>query len=770
MRSVGESVPRLDGTAKVCGRARYVDDYRVGDTLQAGVLRGTVANGLVKSIDTSRARACPGVEAVVTYADVPGHPFPTAGHPVHSDPALRDVADRRILTRRVRYWGDEIAAVVAVDELTAARALSLIEVEYEEYEPLLSVAAALAPGAREIHAGTGNIVGADGYDLGDLERAFGSADHVFTGEFQTPAAAHCALENHSALAYIDGDGRIVVVTSTQIPHLCRQLVGQALGIPWGRIRIIKPYVGGGFGGKQDVVVEPLAAFLTTVVNGRPVRVRLSREETFTGSRVRHAITFRLRTGVKKDGTIVAREMTALSNNGAYASHGHAVAANCGEKFRHLYRQEAIRFQATTVYTNLPAAGAMRGYGIPQVTFALESHLDDIAVALGLDPVAFRLQNLHGDGWVDPVSGHSAAVNGLPACLARGRELIRWEEKRADWRGQTGSVRRGLGVACCTYTAGIYPYGLETAAARIVLNQDGSVQLQTGAAEIGQGADTVLAQMTAETIGIPVDQVHVVSRQDTDVTPFDCGAYASRQTYVSGTAVRRAAAQIRTLVLARAAALTGRPASSLDVADGRVISVESGAQVLTLRDAAFDSYYNEATAAPVTAEVSSNVQSAALAYGCTFAAVEVDLSLGRVTVLEIYNVHDAGRIINPALAAGQVHGGVSMGLGYALYEELLFDPETGRPLNNNLLDYKLMTTMDTPEIGASFVETFERAGPFGNKALGEPPVFPVAPAIRNAIRDATGVRLGELPMNPRRLVAEFQAAGLIPERGQGICTI
>lgn len=760
MSSIGKSVPRVDGVAKVCGQAMYVDDYWDKDMLYGGVLRSNCANGLVKKIDTSRAKALSGVEAVVTYADVPAHRFTTAGHPFHMEGNQRDIPDRQILTQRVRYWGDEIAAVVAVDELTATEALRLIEVEYEEYEPVLTIEDALKAGAPEIHAKTGNIIGESEFHLGDLDKAFSASPFVFEGDYKTSMVQHCAMENHSAYAYIDNNNKIVVVTSTQIPHLCRHLVGRALGVPVGRIRVIKPYVGGGFGGKQDVVVEPLAAFLTTVVHGRPVRVRLSREEYFIASRVRHAMNFSLKTGVTREGIILAQDITAKANNGAYASHGHTVVANSGEKLRSLYRQQAISFHATTVYTNMPVAGAMRGYGIPQIKFAQECHMDDMAEKLGLDPIDFRLRNLHEEGYIDPLTGNCAESNGLRECLTRGRELMGWDEKRALYRDQTGSIRRGVGVACANYATGTFPHSLEAAGARIVLNEDGSVELQVGAAEIGQGSDTVLAQMAADIIGLPVGLVYVSSCQDTDVSPFDCGAYASRQTYVSGMAVRKAATEIKSKVLQYVSSLTDRPVDSLDLMDGWIVLRHNGSRLMPLAEAALDSFYNQVLFAPITAEVAYNARANALSYVCTFVDLEVDLPVGVTTIRKIFNVHDAGRIINPALASGQVHGGVSMGLGYALYEQMLFDPATGKPLNNNLLDYKLMTILDTPEIGAEFVQTYEPSGPFGNKSLGEPPVIPVAPAVRNAIFAATGVKFNELPMNPQRLVKQFKAVGLI----------
>lgn len=760
MSIIGESVQRIDAVAKVRGQAKYVEDLLGKEVLAAKVLRSTIANGWVKRIDTARAAALPGVEAVFTYEDVPRHTFSTAGHPYSLDPQHRDVADRRLLTRRVRFYGDEIAAVVAVDDFTAEKALKLIEVEYEEYEPILTAEEALKEGAREIHEGTKNIIQRSGYEWGDLQGAFAEADYIFTDEFKTAAVQHCQLENPISCAYVDSDGRLVIITSTQIPHILRRIVGQALDIPWGRIRVLKPYVGGGFGNKQDALQEPLNAFLSLALQGRPVKLEYSREEGMIGSRVRHAMNFQIKTGVKKDGTIVARELRAVSLGGAYASHGHAVVANSGAKFRNLYLQKAIKFEGVTVYTTTPSAGAMRGYGVPQVKFALESHMEDVARALGLDPIAFRTKNLLRPGYADPLSDIRVESCGIRECIVRGKELIRWEEKKARRGAQRGPQRRGLGMACFSYASGTYPVGLELAGARLVLNQDASLQLQIGAAEIGQGSDTVLAQIAAETIGIPLEKIHVLSTQDTDITPFDTGAYASRQTYISGMAVKKAAAEIKAKVLAYAQGMTGIPAASLDILDGWLVYKHDGRQLLPLAEVALDSYYNRLSASPITADLSHNARINALSFGCTFAEIEVDIPACQVKVLEIYNVHDSGAIINPQLAAGQVHGGVSMGLGYALAEELLFDPATGKPLNNNLLDYKVATIMDTPEIYAHFVETYEPAAPYGNKSLGEPPAITPAPAIRNALLDATGVKFNELPITPQVMFKKFKDAGLL----------
>ncbi|WP_206812384.1 xanthine dehydrogenase molybdenum-binding subunit XdhA [Paradesulfitobacterium ferrireducens] len=758
---VGKSVQRVDAVAKVTGKAKYTDDFYERDMLVGKILRSPYAHAKVKKIDVSKAKALPGVEAVLTYWDVPHLKFATAGHPYALDPSHRDKEDRFILTDKARFVGDAVAAVVATDELIAQQALQLIEVEYEVLEALTTPEKALGEGAPLIHEDCErNILAARGYHIGDVEASFAESDYVIEGEYETSIVQHCHLENHISYARQDSDGRIIIVSSTQIPHITRRIVAQALGLPWGRVRVLKPYIGGGFGNKQDVCVEPLNAAMTLAVGGRPVKLELSREECMIDTRTRHAFKFKMKTGVSKAGKLKGIQIEAISNTGAYASHGHSIAMSAGTKFRPLYAFESIKYDPVTVYTNLPAAGAMRGYGVPQIQFALESHIEDIVNKLGFDPIEFRRRNLAGVGYVDPLSKNKVYSNGLAECITKGKELIRWEEKQAGYSRQSGDRRRGLGLACFAYASGTHPVGLELSGARIVLNQDGSVQLQIGATEIGQGSDTVFAQMAAEVLGLPMDMVHVISTQDTDITPFDTGAYASRQTYIAGMAVKKAALEVKEKILNFVWGMTDIPAEMLDLKEQNVVYKHSGEVVLPLAEVAMHTYYDTVFAQPITSDTSNNARVNAMSFGVTFAEVEIDLKTGKIEVKEIFNVHDSGKIINPKLAEGQVHGGVSMGIGYALSEQMLFDEETGKPLNNNLLDYKLPTIMDTPDIGVAFVETEEPSGAFGVKSLGEPPAISPAPAIRNAVLAATGVKFNRLPMNPQRVFEKFKQAGLI----------
>ena len=757
---VGKSVRRVDAFDKATGRAKYCDDLCDRSALVARVLHSTIANGVVKSIDTSAAEQIEGVVKIVTCFDVPQIKFPTAGHPWSTDPHHQDVADRLLLTSRVRFYGDDIAAVVAENEVAAAQALRALRVEYEEYPFVLDVQEAMKPDAPLLHEEfPNNILAHTTIRNGNYEEASREPGLIkVEGWYDTPTVQHCHIENHMCFASMEA-GRIVIYSSTQIPHIVRRVVGQALGIPWGKVRVVKPYIGGGFGNKQEVLYEPLNAWLTTQVGGRCVRLDVSREETFQNTRSRHPISFDVAAAVDGDMRLMARSCTAVSNQGGYASHGHSIVANAVTGFRQLYLDRIGHHStAYTVYTNRPAPGAMRGYGIPQCNFAVECMMDDIARERGWDPKAFRLANLMPLGYVDPFNGITCHSTGLAECIEKGADFIGWVELREKYKEQSGPVRRGVGMACFSYKTGVYPISLETASARLVLNQDGTVQLHLGATEIGQGGDTVFSQMAAQAIGIPTEDVHIVSFQDTDTAPFDTGAYASRQTYVTGKAIKKVGEEFREKLLAYAAELFP-DASGLDIRERQVVD-GAGEALISLADLAMNAFYSLEHSVHITAEDTNHCKENTFAFGCCFAEVEVDIPVGKVRVLRIVNVHDSGKLINPALAEAQVHGGMSMGIGYALTEEMKFDPKTGRLLNGNLLDYKMPTSMDHPELTALFVETDDPSGPFGNKALGEPPTIPVAPAIRNAVLQATGVAVNTLPLSPQKLVEEFTRGGLI----------
>ena len=758
---VGKSIPRVDAYDKAAGRAQYTDDLCGASALVAKIKHAEIAHGCVRSIDTSAAEAIPGVVKVLTCFDVPPYQFPTAGHPWSTDPHHQDIADRLLLNTHVRYYGDDIAAVIAENEVAAAQAVRALRVEYDERPFVLDVQEAMAPDAPQLHDEyPGNVVGHTEVRRGDYAAAIAEPGLTkVEGWYETPTVQHCHIENHICVAHMEA-GRVVVVSSTQIPHVVRRVVGQALGIPWGKVRIIKPYIGGGFGNKQDALYEPLCAWLTVQVGGRPVKLDCSREETFVSNRVRHAIRYHIITWVRPDGSFAARKFECFSNQGAYASHGHSVCAKGTNAFPQMYPCDNLECDGWTVYTNLPAAGAMRGYGIPQAMFAGEAHMEDVCRAMGADPVDFRRQHVMPVGYVDGFSRNENYFDTFNQVMDKGMEAIDFRRKQAEYRNQTGPVRRGVGMALFWYNTAVWPISLESSSCRMVLNQDGSVQVQTGETEIGQGCDTAFAQMAAEALGIPVENVHMVSTQDTDITPFGTGAYASRQTYVGGFSIRQTAELLKERILKYAQEVTRQDAWLLDIADGNIVRRSDGRVLLSLGELATTALYSLEHSQHLTAESTYQIKNNAYSFGCSFAEVEVDIPLCKVKLLRMVNVHDCGRLINPQLAEAQVHGGMSMAIGYGLSEELKFDPRTGRALNNNLLDYKLSTTMDHPDLEVRFVENPEPTSPYGTKALGEPPACSGAPAIRNAILNATGVAVNRTPVTPHILFDRFREAGLL----------
>lgn len=547
----------------------------------------------------------------------------------------------------------------------------------------------------------------------------------------------------------------------------RRNVAEAVGLPLGDVRIVKPFVGGGFGNKQDTMYEPIVALASMRLGGRCVAINLTREETFINTRTRHAFDMVMATEADQDGILTKRGIRINSNGGAYAAHTHAVAAYAVTNNFQTYPTAKIQVgESSTAYTTIASAAAMRGYGIPQLSFAMESQMDDIALANGWDPVDFRLKNVQTDGFVDPFDKFTVKSCGLTGCIQKGREVSDWDRKRkeyAEFNKTSKNIKKGIGMALFSYKTGVWPLQIENGACRIVMNEDGSAQIQIGATELGQGSDTVFCQMVSEITTIPETQLSVLSTQDTDITPYDNGAYASRQTYVSGGAVKKAALLLRSKLLARAASVYHLDAANLYLKDAAVMNQETGEVVCTL--AHLCSHMNfindlKTMTEHITAEATYTAESICFSYGTSFVDLEVDVPLGKVKINKVYAVHDSGQILNPQLAEGQIQGGVAMGIGYALGEQMMYDKKTGKPLNNNLLDYKIPTCMDIPDMEVYFVETYEPSGPFGNKGLAEPPLIPQAPAIRNAILHATGVGVHALPMNPQNLVHAFMDAGLI----------
>jgi len=760
---VGKSIARVDAFDKVTGRTKYTDDLCDASAYVAKILHSTIAHGKVLSVDTSEAEKIEGVVKIVTCFDLGQYRnyFPTAGHPWSTDVSHQDVADRLLLTDEVKFYGDDVAAVIAENEVAASQALRAIKVEYEEYPVVTDVLEAMKDGAPQIHKDyPNNILKHTSLSRGNYAEAIKEEGLTVVDRwYNTEPVQHCHIENFICYAYAEGK-RITIVASTQIPHIARRVVGQALGIPWGDVRVIKPYIGGGFGNKQDILYEPLCAFLSLQVGGHLVKLDCSREETFFANRTRHGIKFHIISHVRKDGTYAARKIEAFSNQGAYASHGHSIAAKGLGAFPQLYPCDNVEGDAYTVFTNRPVAGAMRGYGIPQAMFAVESHTEDVAKIMGIAPIDFRLKNLMPQGYKDAFSKNENYYDTFRQCIEKGKAYMDYDNRVKELSKQTGRVRTGIGMAAFWYNTAVWPISLESSSSRMVLNQDGSVTLQLGETEIGQGADTAFSQMAAEILGISTDEVHIVSNQDTDITPFGTGAYASRQTYIGGFSIAKTAGLLKEKILDYAYILTNMPPAITDIKNSMIIRTTDNRELISLKDLATEALYSLSDSRHITAESTAQIKSNAYSFGCCFAEVEVDIDMCKAKLTKIINVHDCGKLINPALAKAQVEGGMSMGIGYALSEVQLVDKKTGKVLNDNLLDYKLSTCMDHPHLETAFVENPEPTSPFGTKSLGEPPVCPVAPAIRNAIMNATGVGVNELPLRPEKLYEYFDKAGLL----------
>ena len=760
--NVGKSVARVDAYDKATGRAKYTDDCCDKSALITRVVRSTIANGYVKSVDTSAAEKVPGVVRIFTCFDVPDIKFPTAGHPWSVEEAHQDVADRRLLNRHVRYYGDDVVAIVAENEVAASQAAHLIKIEYEELPFVLDPIKAMADGAPLLHKEyPNNVLRHSDIRIGDYQEAIKEPGLLCVDKwYHVPTVQHCHIENHVAYAYEEA-GKIVIVSSTQIPHIVRRTVGQALGISWGRVRIIKPYIGGGFGNKQDTLYEPLVAWLSMQLGGRLVKIDIPREDTFVSNRVRHAMHIHLVSWLRPDGTFVARKAELYSDQGAYASHGHSIVAKAMGSLPQLYPCPNMECDAYTVFTNKSVAGAMRGYGMPQASFAHECHIEDICKLLGVDSLQFRRDHIMPVGYVDGFSKNENYFDSFNQCFDKAVAYMDYNRKHKEYENQTGPIRKGIGIAPFWYNTAVWPISLEHSSCRMVLNQDGSIQVQVGETEIGQGADTAYAQMAADVIGIKdYRDVHVISCQDTDVTPFGLGAYASRQTYVVGFSITQTGNILKEKILTYANELTRVAIANLDIIDSNIVRTTDGRILMPLSELATTAFYSLSHSEHITAESTYHIKNNAYSFGCCCAEVTVDIPICKVTLDKIINVHDCGKLINPQLAEAQVHGGMSMGIGYALSEQLLFDEKTGKPLNNNLLDYKLSSVMDHPHLEAQFVENPEPTSPFGTKALGEPPACPVAPAIRNAILNATGVAIDTAPMTPHVLFARFTEEGLI----------
>jgi putative selenate reductase molybdopterin-binding subunit len=609
------------------------------------------------------------------------------------------------------------------------------------------------PDSTKIYDREHNIAGYILREIGSVEDGFRQCDVVIEREFRTGRQQHCMLEPHITIAWLDPDGRLVIRTSTQVPYHARRQCAMILQIPVSRIHVIKPRIGGGFGGKQEMLLEDITGALALATR-RPVKIEFTREEEFYMARSRHPQILRMKMGAKRDGTIVASQMTVLATTGAYGSHSTTVQGNTGSKVLPLYRAEHMRFECHVVYTNAPVAGAFRGYGCPQGFFAQESVVDELAHELKMDPLEFRRMNAIRLGDIDKLSAQlGEGREGLPRvirscglydCMDRGAAAIGWEKKRKA-RPRPGHLKRGVGMSCTMQGSGIA--GIDWASVFLKMNEDGSFYLQSGAADVGAGADTVISQIAAETLGVTLDKI-VITTGDTDTTPFDVGAYASSTTIISGGAARKAAEKVRQQVFEVAARMLGTTPDNLTCGDNKVSTVCECSKSVTMAEIALQAMYKDKL--QIMDGASHFNTDSPPPFCATFAEVEVDTQTGQVRVVHLVSAVDPGTAINPMQAEGQVEGAVAQGLGYTLTEELLLD-EWGRPRNANFLDYKMFTAKDMPKVTTILAETDEPLGPYGAKSISEVPINGPAPAIANAIYHAVGVRIRKLPIRPEELL-------------------
>jgi putative selenate reductase molybdopterin-binding subunit len=775
---IGKPEPKVDAIKLAQGKPAFTADVEIRGMLHAKVLHSPYAHARITKIDASQARALPGVAAVLTWQDLPRVAYSTAGQ---SDP-IPGPLDTFSLDKKVRFVGDRVAFVAAETPEIAEQALRLIQVEYEILPALFDPAIAMKPSAPRIHDEPEYVNFADSkpeknlaaeirIDIGDVEKGFAEADEIFEAEYVVPKVQQAHIEPHVAITYWDEDDRLVIRTSTQVPFHVRRQLAPVLELPIRRIRVIKPRIGGGFGGKQEILMEDVAAHLT-IATGRPVMYEYTREEEFIAARSRHPMRIRMKTGVKHDGTMVANEMRILTDTGAYGCHALTVTGNTGQKSMALYvgdgpyrKSPNIRFYADIVYTNTPPAGAFRGYGVPQGYWAVDRHMEKIARALALDPLEFRLKNSIHPGEYHPFSTawnegrepRPEIINtvGLEECVRQGKQAIGWENKhgKETWRQLPNQpyLRKGIGAALAMQGTAI-PY-LDMGGASIKMNDDGSFNLLVGATDLGTGSDTVLAQMAAEVLGVPLEDILVYS-SDTDFTPFDKGAYASSTTYISGAATAKAAQIVAEKIKQRAASMVAmndlakHQYKSADVILADQHAFFPDGRSVTFAEIALDSlHHNDQEQIMGVASYVST--SSPPPFSAQFAEVTVDTQTGAMRVDKLVMAVDGGVIVNPLTASGQIEGGMAQALGYAVCEEMVYDKE-GRARERDFNGYHIFRADEMPELSSIFVETFEPTHPFGVKAVAEIPMDGVAPAVGNALMDAIGVNIDEIPITPEKI--------------------
>jgi xanthine dehydrogenase molybdenum-binding subunit len=759
-RVIGRGAPKKDGAEKVTGRTRFLHDLELPRLVHGKILRPPIPHARIARIDVSRARRLPGVVAAITGDDVVQEPFGFA-------------KDQLALKRgKVRSIRDEVAAVAAETPEIAEEALALIDVAYEPLPAVFDPREALREGAPLVHEALGTNLTPLAYQFGhgDVDGAFAAAAAVVEGEYRLNFVTPACLETMVALADWDAEGRLTMWSTTQVPFLYQRDLASALGIGGDRVRVLQPPVGGNFGRGLDLYpIDVIAALLARAAR-RPVKVEFERVEEFVACPTREPCVIRLRTAAGADGRLLARDAHVTIDNGAYVSWGSTTPYVMLSTVAGLYRCPAVRFDTTIAYTNNPSSGSMRGYGNLESTFAVESQMDELADRLGMDRLELRRRNVVKSGDVHP-QGFVISSCAMAECLDAAAEAIGEDSPPPPAPGWS----RGVGYAALFHVGGgARIYRSDGCGAIVKLDDFGRVSLITGASEIGQGSETVLAMIVAETLGVPLDRVDVVN-SDTAVKPWDVGVHASRTTFIAGNAARLAAEKIRAQLLAMAAESLDEPAERLSLADGWVFVacepqrrlpydrvVRSGHYRAGGQTLVAEAFYDPPTEM-LDKDLRGNV-SATYGFAAQAVLLDVEAATGRVVVRRVASAHDVGRALNPPAAEGQIHGGVHMGLGYALTERLVI--EGGQVLTQSFMDYALLRADDMPAIAVRLIESVDREGPFGAKGLGESGVIAVSAAVANAIHDATGVRFRELPITPARVLAALEARGrACDERGR-----
>ncbi len=752
MKYVGKGIAKTDAIAISTGKPVYTEDIAPANALVVKILRSPHAFARIKKIDTTKAYGVKGVECILTYKDVPKVRFTLAGQS-YPEPSPYD---RLILDRIVRYVGDEVAIVAAVDEKAAAAAMKLIKVDYEVFQPVLDFEQAIGHPS-VVHSEEDltcnfpigmdkdrNICSSHKVEVGDVEQELQNCDVVIEETYYTQAQAQAMMETYRAFTYLDHTGRLVVVSSTQVPFHIRRHVARALELPASKVRVIKPRIGGGFGGKQTGSGEVFTG-LVTRKTGKPAMLIYTRTETFSTTTSRHAMRLKVRIGADKEGFIRALDIENLSDTGAYGEHAPTTFAVCGDKTLPLYNKtRAIRYHGHAVYTNKMPAGALRGYGATQGTFALESAVNQLAAKLNMDPAELRLKNLIREGETClAYNGKKLGSSALDRCIEKGKELIGWQDKYPRRQMPNGKIR-AVGMAVTMQGSGIA--GIDTASIEIRLSEAGEYTLLTGSTDMGTGSDTVLAQIAAEVLTVEPEKI-VVHAADTDISPYDPGSYASSTAYVTGMATLQAAEDLKRQIVAQAARFLETEPEQINF-DGETLTTLDGSKSMALAKLAELSVLGAGKKQLVgNATCGSPVSPPPFIAG--FAEIEVDPETGSVDLIDYVAVVDCGTVLNANLAKIQVEGGIAQGIGMALYEDVRYN-EYGKMQTNSFMQYKIPCRKDVGKITVAFEASYEPTGPFGAKSIGEVVINTPPPAIAHAVYNAVGVSVTRLPITPEKI--------------------